>query len=192
LLEILQKLIRLLGDLNAEYMIVGGVGLAAWLPPRATTDIDLVVAVSDEDAPDLGRLIARKLGGIASMRTMRFKSGISIQRVVVKEGNHDEVMIDLLLAADDHLRRALTRRRRIRIPELGSTYVATPEDLLIMKVRANRPQDRVDAQALVTQVPLDRRYVAAQMRRLGLISRWRLLSRPPGRKRRTQRRSTSG
>src|SRR6185436_11019681 len=98
-------------DLKAEYMIVGGVGLAAWLPPRATTDIDLVIAVSEEDAPHLARLIAGKLGGFGSTHVMRFKSGVSVQRVVTKEGVHEEVIVDLLLANDRHLRQALTRRR---------------------------------------------------------------------------------
>jgi len=174
LLGLLSALVRLLEDEGTEYMLVGGVGLAAWTPPRATTDIDLVVAVAEDEAARFGARLGERLGGVASMRPIQFPNGVRMQRVVARR-SEGETLVDLILAADPFLREALARRVAAALPGLGTLYVATPEDLLLMKLRAARPQDLVDARLLVGDTQLDDRYLDRQARKLRVLSRLRKL-----------------
>jgi hypothetical protein len=169
LLTTLRAIVRALDALDAPYAVVGGIALMAWVPPRATTDVDVVVAVTDADAPHLARLLARKLDGVASAKPIRFKDGTSVQRILLPRPE-GEVLLDLLLAAEGYLAQVLARR--VRAPHLaGAVPVATAEDLLLMKLIAWRPKDIGDAHQLAAVKDLDWTYVRANARRLRVAGR---------------------
>lgn len=169
LLETLNAVVRTLGDLDAEYMLVGGVALAAWARPRATTDIDVVIAVSEADVAAVGKLLARRAGGLSSMRPFTFRDGTTLQRVILQRPE-GEVTVDLIIAREPLLAEAIRRRVRRPLGELD-VYVATPEDLVLMKLVAGRPQDLVDVRSLAEAQPLEMAYVRLWADRLRLKTR---------------------
>lgn len=97
LFETLRVIVQTLERLDARYMLVGGVALAAWSPPRATTDIDLVLGLPESDMPAAAKLIARRVGGVASARPQRFRSGITVHRLLAQRAG--EVVVDLLTSS---------------------------------------------------------------------------------------------
>jgi predicted nucleotidyltransferase len=173
--RLLGRVLRELDRLGAEPMLVGGLGLMAWTAPRATTDIEVVVAAGEAEVSALGAALARRLGGVASMRMVRFRDGICLQRVLVEHAI-GEVAVDLIVANDAFLRQALARRHLVDLPGVGRTGVASPEDLIILKLRAWRDQDLVDAVELARLRALDRAYVEQQAKKLRLLTRWRRLA----------------
>jgi hypothetical protein len=175
--------VRALDALEARYMLVGGIALAAWAPPRATTDIDLVIAVPEGDLPALGKLLARRVGGLSSMRPLRFRDGTTIFRVVVQRPE-GEVTVDLMPADSPFLAAALDRAVRRTLGDLDAR-VASAEDLVVMKLAANRPQDVLDVRGLAAAQPLDLAYVRRWATRLRLATRLRRAL-PPARPRRAR------
>jgi hypothetical protein len=165
----LREVVRALDDLAAPSMLVGGVALAAWAPPRATADLDLAISVSAADLPTVGAFIGRRVGGLASMRPIRFRDGTTLQRVVVQRPE-GEITVDLILADDAFLATAMRRRVRQTVADL-ELYVATPEDLVVMKLRAGRRQDLVDIRSLAETQRLDRAYLRRWAGRLEMTAR---------------------
>jgi hypothetical protein len=80
LLATLREVIRAVDRLDADYMLIGGVALEAWAPPRATTALDLAVAVPADDLATLGKLLGRRVGGVASMRPIRSRDRRDAER----------------------------------------------------------------------------------------------------------------
>jgi hypothetical protein len=138
---------RALSSLNAEYMLIGGLAVGVWSAPRATQDCDLsvrVLASTDalrESLAAAGLDIAR--GDLA--RAHAAGEAVRLRR----HGCADEpVVVDLLFATTPFEFEALRRRQPLRV--LGVDLpVATPEDLLVFKLIAGRPQDLADAHLLL-------------------------------------------
>jgi hypothetical protein len=172
LLRTLRELLKTLDALDAPYMLIGGVALGAWTTPRATADIDLVIGVPAEDLATFGTLLGRKLGGVTSARPLRFRNGMTVQRVVVTRPEGD-LIVDLLLCAGPFLEEALERRVRAPLPDVAPIHVATPEDLILMKLVAGRPQDLVDVRSLIAAQRVDRAYIRRWAARLKILTRLR-------------------
>lgn len=114
-----------------EYAVVGGLAVAIWGAPRATTDIDLLIC-----RRDLGRIlvVARGLGFDIVADAMKFSDGTEICRATKFEGGQQH-----------HPDWA----GRLRLPFAGRQLtVVSREILLQMKARAARPQDLADISKL--------------------------------------------
>ena len=132
-----------------------------------------MIAAREADLPAFAKLLGTRLGGIASMRQIRFRNGMIVQRVLAQRPE-GEIMIDLMLARDAFLQGALARRIRRDVPGFATTYVASVEDLVIMKLAAGRPQDLVDTINLLDEHSVDRDYLeiwAATLRIRGRLHR---------------------
>src|SRR5437016_9296641 len=77
--------------------------------------------------------------------------------------------VDLLLNRHAHDVSAFSRRRKKRF-EGRYLWFPSAEDLLIQKLKVGRPQDFVDAAAIVERMGpgLDRKYIGGWARRLGI------------------------
>jgi len=138
---------RALSALGADYMLIGELAVGVWSAPRATKGCDLSVRVlTSADAlrealADAGLEVAR--GDLA--RAHAAGEAVRLRR----RGQADEpVVVDLLFATTPFEIEALGRRRSLRV--LGVELpVATPEDLVVFKLIAGRPQDLADAHMLL-------------------------------------------
>jgi hypothetical protein len=76
--------------------------------------------------------------------------------------------VDLLLATDAHHMQALKRRRLKRVNG-KHIWVLTPEDLILMKLRAGRYRDFDDVLSIVSeQKKIDHAYLKQWAKQLGL------------------------
>lgn len=148
----LAVLAEVLAEAEIEYAVIGGHAVNAWLEPRFTADIDVTMTAG---APELDRLraaLARRGFSIAAQYGEDQPSGPDFIRF---ESEDPRIVLEFQSAKtrlqDEVIRRAQQDARGLR--------VATPEDLIVLKMIANRPKDRIDLVGLCALPDLDWPYI---------------------------------
>ena len=147
LTEILGALAAACGSRRAALALIGAAARNAWAPPRATTDLDLAVSASD---PLLESIQSTLQGlGYERVRSQRADPADAQADLIVYRVSTGELrQIDLLVAKTDFEQEVL--RRAVPVEIAGVTIpVATPEDLIVYKLIADRPRDRDDILAIL-------------------------------------------
>lgn len=140
----LRRVARVLEEAGIEYALVGGLAVSIHARPRATDDIDVLIARAD--APRAQRLLAREGYAARSEEMVVAKGRLRIQRLLKVEGE-DLLLLDLLLADDAELSGILARR--VILDDAGARLrVAARADLRKLKRLRGSPQDLADLDAL--------------------------------------------
>lgn len=167
----LSDVISHLSGQGVPFALAGGWAYSALVEPRATTDIDLLILIEHPSPESIRPMCAALFGSlVVDPRPTVFK-GITIWRLVGQR-HAQEVVVDLLLAHTDFLRHALSRRCTIELDDLP-VPILTVEDLIVLKVLANRLQDQADLEKIRTRgadLPVDWDHVDEWKRRLGIRS----------------------
>lgn len=147
---------RLVRRMDSRSIIIGGFALGLLANPRYTADVDLVVLVSVDDVEEFLEY------GMSESLTPRIVDAAEFarrNRVLLLCHEETGVEVDVSFGALPFEIEAVERgldRTAGGIP----VRVATPEDLIVMKAVAHRPQDLADIAALVDAFPtLDRQRV---------------------------------
>ena len=145
----IQALARLLDRADIPYALIGGHAVNTLLEPRLTRDIDVTVVASAEG---IGRLrAALEAEGFQLEREFgsELPSGPDFLRFV-----SEPVVIEVQTAKTryqhDVVRRAASE---------DGVRVASPEDLIVLKLIADRPKDQEDLRGLARLRSLDWSYV---------------------------------
>lgn len=146
LVELLGVIQTALGG-RGVHAVIGAVARNAWAPPRATTDLDLTVAAKS----DALQALAAALGavGYQQVRDQRAEPGDSLPDIVVfRSASGRPRQVDVLVAKTRFEEEVI---RRAELVEVGSAKVpvASPEDLIVYKLLADRPRDRDDIRAIL-------------------------------------------
>lgn len=145
-----------IGDLFARadvpYAVIGAHGVNAWLEPRFTADIDVTACV---DPPALLRL-RRVFADAGYEPTAEYGGHLPSGPDFVRFASADRLTIVEIQAAKTALQLEVVRRAR---SSSDGIRVATPEDLIVLKLIADRPKDRQDLLGLVALPELDWVYV---------------------------------
>ena len=151
-----------LGDLvqwleaeNVPYTVIGGLSVSIVSQPRPTIDVDLVVWLDPERWPSF--LGSAKQYGIQprSEDALEFARQ---RRVLLLQHRESGIGIDLSFGALPFEDEMINRSKPISIGNV-TFRVATPEDLIIMKMIAHRDKDLRDIENIVRvcqQLDLDR------------------------------------
>lgn len=172
--EAVARLARFTKELAKPYAIVGGVAVIARAFVRATKDVDLLVACPASEARALLDVAKRHGYGWDEVEVQDFLDA-GLLRMWGPPSRREALGLDILLV-DSPFNDEVVQRATV-LDVLGtSVRVATPEDLLLMKVEANRPIDLDDAIAIKDAFAnrLDLSYVRAQADKLGADVRRRL------------------
>ena len=170
--------IDLLRSQRIKHVIIGGVAVTAVGEARFTADLDVLV-LADEEA--LARLVAaavkRGFAADVAAELAAARAGSSIR---LDRGRfHLDLVVRSTFIEDLAYERSRVRRLFGRSPRFPS-----PEDLLVLKIAAGRPQDLLDASGIVRRhaSKLDRAYVEKVLRQLcdlaedhAVLDRWRAL-----------------
>jgi len=166
----LAAVLPVLTTLSVPHGLIGAAALSAWGRPRATHDLDLLILV-DEDAKD--RLMIQLASvGITVNKPWQAANPMAHSRVTrFVSLRHPDYPLDLIYASDPHEREALTHTQTVRLYGL-SLSVISPEDLMILKLKASRPTDFDDVISIVKnpRLQLDLTYLWNWADRLGLQS----------------------
>lgn len=142
-------------EAGVECAVIGGCARNAYAEVRATKDVDFVVSAEPESYSSVVEALSRRgfrrgsavggaPGAVPDLELFRDSSGRRI---------------DLLFAHTAFERSAL-ERRELREPYRGvEVSVVSPEDLIVYKLLAGRPQDRIDIHALIDTFALQNRAI---------------------------------
>ena len=153
----LQKALRsalvVLDQLGLRYALVGGLAVSAWAVPRATRDADLWVELE-------GR--SRELE--AGLRSAGFDVpalAAELEQFGVFRSRHLEsgVFVDIFNAVGPLGESILSRRKAAALGG-HETWIASAEDIAVLKVFSDRPRDLDDLIALLRLPSLDVAYVS--------------------------------
>lgn len=150
-------------------VLIGGAAVNTYVEPRYTKDIDLTVEADPAGLETLTGLL--RDAGFATVRHQPGEESSGPDFIQLKrEATHD--MVDLI-AAKTPFQRFLMKRAERRDGQW--LPVATPEDLIVLKLIANRSRDRLDVHHLATQYPIDWPYVAEWAATWGVADRLQAL-----------------
>lgn len=164
--EALFALLQALDPLAVPYCVIGALAVGMWGRPRATTDLDILIAVAEQDRPRLlttleqqGFLYDRpwaEANPMIRQTPLRFRRG--------------GIPADLLLPRNAHDDSVLQRRRQQPLGTRSLSVIA-PEDLILYKLRAGRPRDFEDALSVLQHQrdQLDGKYLETWARRIGVV-----------------------
>jgi hypothetical protein len=161
LFQAIGQLVPLFEQLGASYAVMGGIAVRAYGIPRPTYDVDFTLAFPRERLQELYDAVERigytvpeafrtgwvdQVSGLALVKFRWYREGQGID-------------IDVFLAEAPYQQEVLKRRRRIQLDGL-TTWLVSPEDLILLKLLAARPRDLADiGDVLFTQGQLDEAYL---------------------------------
>lgn len=145
LLEELKNLAHELDQKGIDYALCGGLAIAIYAKPRATLDIDIMVA---PDFLSETKTMAQELGFAMSAMPMEFKGGaVKIHRLTkIDKESGEHLVLDLLLVTPE-TKKAWDDRRIIEWAG-GSLKVVSPQGLILLKSLRSSGQDRDDIEYL--------------------------------------------
>lgn len=147
---------------GVDFMVVGAIAAGAYGVPRSTKDVDLLLAVN-------------VVGGVAAViqalePLVQFGSQVVFdtltwgRRHVGQSRSSPPFKVELFeLFEEPFVQEEFRRRQQVFVPMLGrSTWLPTPEDVIVQKLRWGRSKDLDDARdVLAVQGPetLDMPYI---------------------------------
>jgi len=150
--DVLREVGRLLEGAHVPYVVIGGHAVNAWIEPRFTADVDVTVRADAADFEQLKQVFVPAGYTVAREHGVDLPSGPDFVRFVSADG----VVIVELQAAKTEFQREVVRRGT---PTEEGLRVATVEDLIVLKLIANRAKDRIDLGGLLRLPAVDWNYV---------------------------------
>jgi hypothetical protein len=156
LLSPLAAVQRLIAHFDDQGIVIGGVAASLLGRPRLTADVDVLLILSVKRLPDLMKMAARD--GIEP-RISDARDFARQHRVLLLRHQASGINIDISLGALPFELEAVQRSVVHSVGDLRIRF-PTPEDLIIFKAVAHRPQDLSDIRAVIANHPnLDRERV---------------------------------
>ncbi|MBI5253901.1 MAG: hypothetical protein HY930_05855 [Euryarchaeota archaeon] len=157
--EKLLNVLNLLRKSRIKYAIHGGFAVGYYTEPRATRDVDLIVMAQDID----------KLKNILPYEMRR-----EGDRYVIEA---EPMYFEIWGAVSEHDIASLKRRvaKKVMIGDKETVaHLLTPEDLIIKKLDRFSYKDRVDIDAILSSVNVDKKYIRKWIvLRRDLMRKWR-------------------
>jgi hypothetical protein len=181
-LKLIQLLVDRIGTLGIRYFITGSIASSYYGIPRYTHDIDVVVAISKQDAEEIVRLFSGE-GYISQEGIRDALSGTGMFNFIHAEtGLKVDFWIDL---GEPFTKSCFARARQVELSEGFWVMMGSPEDVLLHKVYWDHlmPSERQlrDAQGILSVLgeKLDVAYIEKWAKDLGIKDRiQRLLAEP--------------
>ena len=167
----LGQAVALMEGLGRPYALIGGTAVVLRSRPRFTRDVDFIVALALDGLPTL-LSVAAAHGFTWDDAEIRAFAPAGLVRLWCPPGRVGGMSVDLLFADDALSESVLARATRLPVLD-RQVPVATAEDLILMKLDANRPTDLDDVIALhdVFKDALDLAYLRAWAARMDLVER---------------------
>ena len=143
--EEFNRLMKELENHRVRYALVGGVAMAFYTEPRFTKDIDLLVHADDFDRV---KGILEKDGYFESASPRTFRNvAIELHRFLKVVDDEDEMLIDILVARDEEVRKVIQNAVEAESEE-GRVMLANKQDLIWLKKTRDSKQDQADIEKL--------------------------------------------
>lgn len=132
-----------LDAIGAQWAVIGGLAVAFRTEPRFTKDVDLVVAVADDEEAEgiVNRLQVRGYA-LTSLVEQDYVNRLATARLVRPKVGASSAFIDLLFANSGIEEEIVRRADRLEVLPDVFMPVASIGHLIALKVLAGRHQDR--------------------------------------------------
>jgi hypothetical protein len=176
-LEFFKKVVDILHTSGLRYMVVGSFASGFWGEPRATYDVDVVIAIGEQDLPLLGALFPSEefyLSLDAAKEAIRLKRQFNV--IHPESGNKIDLMVQ---GDDDWARTQLDRRRLLTVAPGLAAYVAAPEDIILGKLlyyQEGGSQKHLRDIAGILKMrgdTIEMDYIDAWAAKLGVLDEWK-------------------
>lgn len=163
LLQKLNQAVDILSALREDgrisgFALVGGLAVSAWSPPRATMDVDLLVLVESNNVNHLVKALCD-----AGMNAELRRGGVNDPVPCLIRADS----LDIIVATKKYEAEAI--EQSIPVTIAGKAIpVASPEFLIILKLKAGGPRDLLDVQELLASNLVDRELLAELAARYGV------------------------
>jgi predicted nucleotidyltransferase len=161
-LQALSEIVRSLEIKQIEYVIMGGLAVRALAIPRPTNDVNLTIACDTKLLPELLKTWQSECIQVPEIYLSGWVdriAGMPLIKLKTRIDREHTVDLDVFLCETDFQRSLLNRRQRVEIDD-QSIWIVTPEDMILLKLIANRPRDLIDvADILFVQGELDQSYM---------------------------------
>lgn len=149
--QTLLDLVDALASLESRYALMGGIAVAAWEHLRVTHDVDVLVAIPEEQIESVvEHFRARGFRPKGQPPVIEVGTHKFIQLLYEAPDSFLEIRVDLLLATSEFQRSALERGVMTELSGMDrQVAVVSCEDLIILKLLAGRIIDRADVMALL-------------------------------------------
>lgn len=143
--EILADVVGLLEAQKTPYAVMGGWAARIHALPRPTSDREVALLLPRDDLPGFCRQLV-DLGFAAPPTQSGFEVGsVSGMPVLKVQAPFEEQWVDVdFYLAETRFQRQLLDRREKHTAEGLTAWCVSPEDLILMKLVADRPKDRVE------------------------------------------------
>ena len=129
------------------YMVVGGIAVSIWSAPRATVDLDFLVGVNKETLPSFVKSLSEAGLTVFDPLPMEFEK-IVLQRMFLKGKEEKLLMLDFILSDEEYKSQSLSRAIQLKL-EGREIKIASPEDLILLKLISAREQDKSDTESII-------------------------------------------
>jgi hypothetical protein len=155
LLQKLNQALDLLTALRADgliggFALIGGLAVSAWSPPRATMDVDLLVLAEPEKLDLLVQALC-EAGMQAELRRGGFADPIPF---LIRADS-----LDIIVATKKYEAEAVEQSIAVNIAG-RDIPVASPEFLILLKLKAGGPRNLMDVRELLAANLVDRALLA--------------------------------
>jgi predicted nucleotidyltransferase len=174
LLEPLATLIRLFDEREISYALIGGLAVAVHGIPRPTHDLDFTAAIPRDRLDALYQSATDRGFTVPEVHDSGWVDQVSDMPLIrVRQwGRGEPIDVDIFLAETPFQQSLLERRQKLHVDGIEA-WVASPEDLILLKLIAGRPRDIGDVQdILMAQGQLELSYLEHWAARLKIMDRW--------------------
>ena len=173
--EVLASLFAAMAEAGAEAVLLGGYAVVTWGVPRATYDVDVLVDVDEDGLQRCLRVLEQRGFGVDPAYKTGWRDRIRDMPLVKAQACRDgrSISSDLFLVNTPLQRSAFARARLIKVPDAGiDARVVSAADLILFKLMADRPKDRVDVHNVLTVQGIpDPEYLEDWAQRIGVEDR---------------------
>ena len=172
--DVLFEIVALCDTLRLDYAIMGGIAVRMHGIPRPTYDVDIQVTIPPSQVKQFLTDLERHGYSVAEPFWQGWRDrvgGMPVLKVRSYLESGQGIDVDVFLNETLFQQAMMERRRRIEY-EGRDLWFVTPEDLILMKLLANRPRDQGDvADILFIQGELDTTYLRHWGQQLGISDR---------------------
>lgn len=177
--ELLKYLVNAFEKLKIRYLITGSIASMFYGEPRFTNDIDVVADIKEKHIPDLLKLFSED---------EFYLSDDAIRDAIINQYQFNIIhpasglKVDIVIFKDDDFDKSrFSRLRRVSPVEETHANLASPEDVIIMKMRYYKEGEsekhlRDIASILkISGEDIDRNYIQFWARRFDILDIWKAI-----------------
>ena len=141
-------LLKLMGEFQVRFLVIGGYAVIRYTEPRYTKDLDLWIEPTSENADRCFRALAAFGAPLVGLGPLDFTQQGYVYQMGIPPTRVDILMsLSGLPFPEAYARRVEIEFDGLRIPILSK------EDLITSKLAAGRPQDLMDVESLRQSPP---------------------------------------